>query len=912
MYFIENNATMLTLFSFSRGYPRPFNNTWYENDKLISSDVLRIPLHVGELKVPKKYINKICNRNGCIHERYTVKFSTGNGKIELEEDQGKFIDLRCEFLSKSPWISEWVFNNSIQLGKVDNAPTTKYTFFPISKIVNHYEGEFECKANDVNFKWEKKRIFYLKVVKRTISPYLNISSIGRSSMSQVSANCTKKVVFYCHTGEEENEGRWYRFSSNNSRDMDSDRRDKFIVQSLYNKKGYFPEFIFGSISIYDVGLYTCLDQNNNIVNTTWLDVTCSGSTDTDTNQHTQNQIEKIQNGKAAPYIIRKILSVTSDGTSLRFWCPSRGYPTPTINWIKNTHENIQNETVTLLLPGSVNRAQKNLEKYTCSVCNENGCINETYLVEIKENAIISLNVTVNQRIEIGCEFDFTSPFTLEWYFYNESENKTLGTFYFTPEEVFHYYSIDVAMHSDEGTYECKANNSEKKIQRRFYLHITNKTNPSTNNSSAILETANGVFTGTYGFIFVASFSLILLLIGIVFYTIIAYRKLNQKRKLEKTEMQQFVKKIIVEKHININSDMPDCLNMPTVSIQRIQTDIVTGGMVSNDEYEISIDQRWEFPRNNLRLGNTLGKGEFGKVVRGEVLSIPGQENVTTTVAVKMLKDDHTDNDVIDFVSEMELMKLIDHHPNILQLIGCCTQKTPLLILTEYAAKGNLKNYLQKLHIQHENVPENTLMKYALQIAQGMEYLASIKCIHRDLAARNVLVMVDLTMKIADFGLARNIRNKDYYKKTSAGRLPIKWMAPEAILHHHYTTKSDVWSFGILFWEIVTLGSEPYPAMKNMAELLQALSKNYRMEKPPNTSSKVYNFIWDCWKYEPEHRPDFSTVVEILEALLTNTESKLNDQSEDTKNTYPSESDEIISTSESSENTNDAEQHHLIP
>ncbi|XP_065218833.1 fibroblast growth factor receptor 3-like [Planococcus citri] len=302
-------------------------------------------------------------------------------------------------------------------------------------------------------------------------------------------------------------------------------------------------------------------------------------------------------------------------------------------------------------------------------------------------------------------------------------------------------------------------------------------------------------------------------------------------------MTQLVKKIVVKKQINIDEDFPDVLNMPVVSIERLKSGIVKNGMVSVGEYQMSLDEQWEYPRQNLRLGETLGEGEFGKVVQAEARDIWKHGN-GVTVAVKMLKDDHLDSDMIDLVSEMELMKLLGSHQNILRLLGCCSQGGPLLVITEYAQNGNLKNFLRK-HLHHSSkIEESTLLTYARQIAQGMVYLSSIKCIHRDLAARNILVTAQYTMKIADFGLARDVRQTEYYKKTSNGRLPIKWMAPEALFHNKYTTQSDVWSFGILLWEIITLGDNPYPSIEDLAGLRNALKQNYRMEKPPNASTSV--------------------------------------------------------------------------
>lgn len=216
------------------------------------------------------------------------------------------------------------------------------------------------------------------------------------------------------------------------------------------------------------------------------------------------------------------------------------------------------------------------------------------------------------------------------------------------------------------------------------------------------------------------------------------------------------------------------------------------------EYEFPIDVNWEFPRSQLKLDKNLGEGAFGKVVMAfaDGLVKNGED---TVVAIKMLKEGHTDEDVKDLVCEMEVMKIIGRHINIINLLGCCCKDGPLFVLVEYAPHGNLRDFLRKhrpnSYIDEEKesrtLTQKDLVSYAYQIGRGMEYLASRKCIHRDLAARNVLVSDDFIMKIADFGLARDIHSQDYYRKTTDGRLPVKWMAPESLFDKVYDTQSDV-------------------------------------------------------------------------------------------------------------------------
>ena len=281
-----------------------------------------------------------------------------------------------------------------------------------------------------------------------------------------------------------------------------------------------------------------------------------------------------------------------------------------------------------------------------------------------------------------------------------------------------------------------------------------------------------------------------------------------------------------------------------------------------------------------------GEGAFGLVLKAEARGIKGKEDqVTVPVAVKMLKEDATDREVRDLIQEMEVMKFIGRHINIINLLGCCTQTGPLYVVVEFAPYGNLRDFLRERRPPCSNyekvvsLEDNTrtltykdLVSFSFQIARGMEYLSSRKCIHRDLAARNVLVSEDWVLKIADFGLTRNVTNIDYYRKTSDGRLPVKWMAPEALFDRLYTTKSDVWSYGVLLWEIFTLGGNPYPSVP-VERLFDLLREGHRMERPPYSSAELYTVMQQCWRQNYEQRPTFGELVARLGRILELTVSE---------------------------------------
>ncbi|XP_030383926.1 fibroblast growth factor receptor homolog 2-like [Scaptodrosophila lebanonensis] len=279
---------------------------------------------------------------------------------------------------------------------------------------------------------------------------------------------------------------------------------------------------------------------------------------------------------------------------------------------------------------------------------------------------------------------------------------------------------------------------------------------------------------------------------------------------------------------------------------------------SGDVY-IPEDTDWEVPRDEVSLVSRLGEGAFGKVFRA---TTGGR-----TVAVKMLKENHSDEDLINFLLEMEMMKLIGQHDNIINLLGCSTQNSSRWLIIEYACHGNLRDFL----VQNRNratICENDLVKFAWQIACGMEFLSSQRCVHRDLAARNVLVSEDFVMKIADFGLARQTRDKGYYRKVRKGRLPVKWMALESLETGYHDSKSDVWSFGVLFWEIMSFGIGPYEDITSVEQLANFLQLGERLKRPDQCSDNLYLLMQKCWHAHAYARPTFSELAANLSSLLT--------------------------------------------
>ncbi|KAK2851969.1 hypothetical protein Q5P01_008245 [Channa striata] len=263
-----------------------------------------------------------------------------------------------------------------------------------------------------------------------------------------------------------------------------------------------------------------------------------------------------------------------------------------------------------------------------------------------------------------------------------------------------------------------------------------------------------------------------------------------------------------------------------------------------DLCHFTVDE-WELPKTDFTLGEELGSGYFSKVYRGRWKN-------QINVAIKIIKNDSVLNQS-EFYKEVQIMKSLRHR-HLISLFAVCTSSPPYYIITELMERGSLLDFLRGPEGQSQAMP--SLIDMAAQVSDGMSYLEEKNSIHRDLSARNVLVGEHYICKVADFGLARVIKEAFYI--TDDKKIPYKWSAPEAISHGKFSNKSDVWSFGVLLYEIITYGGIPYPGLSNQ-EVYQQVIKGYRMPAPEKCPDLLYRIMLKCWCGEPEGRPDFKSL-----------------------------------------------------
>uniref|UniRef100_A0A672JB87 Fibroblast growth factor receptor n=1 Tax=Salarias fasciatus TaxID=181472 RepID=A0A672JB87_SALFA len=705
------------------------------------------------------------------------------------------------------------------------------------------------------------------------------------------------------------------------------------------------------VTYEDSGVYVCVLRGSKepVRNFTITVADSLGSGDDDEDNGLDDSSAEIENDQVyvsrGPYWthtqrMEKKLYAVPAGNTVKFRCPAAGSPMPNIRWLKNGREfrgehriggiKLRHQHWSLVMESVVPSDRGN---YTCVVENTYGSISHSYVLDVLERSphrpILQAGLPANTTAVVGSDVRFQCKVYsdaqphIQWLKHIERNGSRYG-FDGTPyvqvlktgslnmSEVEVLYLSKVTM-EDAGEYTCLAGNSIGFAHQSAWLTVISGRRHRT------------ILYSRYTDIIIYASGFLAFIMAIII-VVLCRMQVHPRREPFDALPVQKLSKFPLRRQFSVESNSSGKSSASLMRVARLSSSCspMLAGVL---EFELPFDPDWEFPRENLTLGKPLGEGCFGQVVRADAYGINKEcPEQATTVAVKMLKDDATDKDLADLISEMELMKVMDKHKNIINLLGVCTQDGPLYVLVEYASKGSLREYLRARRppgmdytfdvtkVPEEQLTFKDLLSCAYQVARGMEYLASKRCIHRDLAARNVLVTEDNVMKIADFGLARGVHQIDYYKKTTNGRLPVKWMAPEALFDRVYTHQSDVdflfsspgklslWSFGVLMWEIFTLGGSPYPGIP-VEELFKLLKEGHRMDKPSNCTHELYMKMRECWHAVPTQRPTFAQLVEELDRVLLSISDEYLDLStpfeqyspscEDTSSSCSSDNDSVF-------------------
>ncbi|XP_002741154.1 vascular endothelial growth factor receptor 1 [Saccoglossus kowalevskii] len=618
---------------------------------------------------------------------------------------------------------------------------------------------------------------------------------------------------------------------------------------------------FSNLTLADSGMYTC--------------IVVKRRGDDNVRERKEKRYNLEVQALRPPTIEVGLTQLRIETTKLNFdlHCEASGIPTPTITWYKDgvlMENNIISRTTkgTIASTLTVQRiAMTDTGLYSCKASSDGGNVysNATIAIWAKPTVMVSPEtdyVTENDNATLRCIADGNPVPIVEW-------AKKVNASYALPVMKHYYMTVKKSAYGvesilnlrniklkDIGTYRCIASNVLALDFAEGDIKVAPKTSAG-QMSAALSETQIRMFALAGGGI-----GLCLIIFIIIILTLRRHRKRPVYR----------------------HSDIKGVI-FPTVIEDGVEIDI-------DEAFEKTpYDSSWEFPKEKLRIGQTIGRGAFGRVYKAAAWGIDNTSTVTT-VAVKMLKEDGSESEKKALTSELKMLCHIGQHLNIVNLLGACT-KDCLFIIIEFCKYGNLCDYLRtrresfvlepktptssaQSSESYEDVFEygedslslHDLACFVFQVARGMEFLSSKKVIHRDLAARNVLLSEDNVVKICDFGLARDVYTDPNYITSSSCRLPIKWMAPESICDDKvFTTESDVWSFGVLIWEIFSLGGTPYPGLPINEEFYQKIRSGYRMRCPELAPQEIYQIMLQCWNAIPRNRPSFHQLAQKLGSHL---------------------------------------------
>lgn len=315
----------------------------------------------------------------------------------------------------------------------------------------------------------------------------------------------------------------------------------------------------------------------------------------------------------------------------------------------------------------------------------------------------------------------------------------------------------------------------------------------------------------------------------------------------------------------------ECLNggplqngQPSAEIQEevALTSLGSGSAAANKRHSTS--DKMHFPRASLQPITTLGKSEFGEVFLAKAQGL--EEGVAETLVLVKSLQSRDEQQQLDFRRELEMFGKLSH-PNVVRLLGLCREAEPHYMVLEYVDLGDLKQFLRISKSKDEKLksqPLSTKQKVALcaQVALGMEHLSNNRFVHKDLAARNCLVSAQRQVKVSALGLSKDVYNSEYYHFRQAW-VPLRWMSPEAILEGDFSTKSDVWAFGVLMWEVFTHGEMPHDGQADDEVLADLQAGKARLPQPEGCPSKLYRLMQRCWALSPKDRPSFSEIANAL-------------------------------------------------
>ncbi|XP_011513068.1 inactive tyrosine-protein kinase 7 isoform X2 [Homo sapiens] len=404
---------------------------------------------------------------------------------------------------------------------------------------------------------------------------------------------------------------------------------------------------------------------------------------------------------------------------------------------------------------------------------------------------------------------------------------------------------------DSGRYTCIAGNSCNIKHTEAPLYVVDKPVPEESEGPGSPPPYKMI--QTIGLSVGAAVAYIIAVLGLMFYC----KKRCKAKRLQKQPEGE-------EPEMECLNGGPLQNGQPSAEIQEevALTSLGSGPAATNKRHSTS--DKMHFPRSSLQPITTLGKSEFGEVFLAKAQGL--EEGVAETLVLVKSLQSKDEQQQLDFRRELEMFGKLNH-ANVVRLLGLCREAEPHYMVLEYVDLGDLKQFLRISKSKDEKLksqPLSTKQKVALctQVALGMEHLSNNRFVHKDLAARNCLVSAQRQVKVSALGLSKDVYNSEYYHFRQAW-VPLRWMSPEAILEGDFSTKSDVWAFGVLMWEVFTHGEMPHGGQADDEVLADLQAGKARLPQPEGCPSKLYRLMQRCWALSPKDRPSFSEIASAL-------------------------------------------------
>ncbi|XP_030628154.1 inactive tyrosine-protein kinase 7 [Chanos chanos] len=533
-------------------------------------------------------------------------------------------------------------------------------------------------------------------------------------------------------------------------------------------------------------------------------------------------------------------------------CSATGQESPTIHWTRSDGSEIPShvdQTNGVLRFSKVRRSDAG--NYTCVASN-------SLQGEIRAYVSLTVAVYIQFKLEpehttvyqghtatLHCQASGDPQPSIQWMVKDKVLATSAGRFQVMPNGSL---VINDVITDDTGRYTCVAGNSCSISDRVAQLYVVEK--PALTPSEEEEKTPYKMIQ-TIGLSVGAAVAYIIAVLGLMFYC-------KQRRDAKRQQKGQDAEEPEME-----------CLNGGAVqqnghTTAVIQEEVALGSLATTAtaEKHHSTNEKSHFPREDLTTITVLGKGEFGEVFLAKAKGIEeGEEESVVLVKSLQVRDEQRQT---DFRREAEMFGKLNH-TNIVRLLGLCKDSEPHSMILEYLDLGDLKQFLRISKSKDEKISTKTKVSICVQVAQGMEHLSNHRFVHRDLAARNCLINGQRHVKVSALSLCKDVYNSEYYHHRQAW-VPLRWLPTESVFEDEYSTKSDVWAFGVLMWEVFSHGELPYTSLSD-EEVLEGLQAGkLKLPAPEGCPSKVYKLMSRCWAPSPKERPSFSEILQALGEL----------------------------------------------